>query len=146
MKEFIVYYYLLLRGLFIKYYNKLRNYLFDVKKIEASKNRQRKSIYIKYLITSFLTRIINMLTRIREYFNVKGDSIHLIKLNSNKQKIHHITDKSLVEIVKSMSKLDSDESQFNGTILGFDLHVKDQVHCLKKHLRTYGNEKHDSHT
>ena len=146
MKQFFIYYFLMLRGLFFTYYNKVRNHIFNVKKIETSANNQCKSIYMKYIMVYFLTKIIIMLNKLREYFNVKNDTIHIIKLNDEKQKIHYITDSSLVESVVDMSKLNKKSDEFNGTIMTFELRMKDKVHCLKQHLRKYGNKEHNSHT
>lgn len=146
MRQVIIYYFLLLRGYFLTYYDKLRNYLFNIKKIETSKNKQCKSIYMKYLIVSFLTGIINCLIKFREYFNVKNNTIHIVKLNRQKQLVHYITDSSLVDSTKDMSKLEDSTEKFNGTIMTFELCAEGKSHCLKTHLRKYGNEKNNNHT
>ena len=98
------------------------------------------------MIVCFFTMVINQLVRFRNHFDIKNDTIHIVKLNDKKQKVHYITDSSLVESVKDMSKLNKSSDSFNGTIMTFELCVGGKVYCLKTHLRKYGNEKYDNHT
>lgn len=142
----ITYYYLITNQYMVNLYNYLLVTMFGFKKlIVFSNNKILSFTNIRYLIFIGLTKLINLMYKLRNHVDIQAQKVHITKLTEDKEQAIIIDkdmydDKDCVtfeDIIVKLNMLQMDGTMMNHMIVNLDLVNKNEKICLKNYMFKY---------
>lgn len=132
-------YYIVSKQSVVSYYNYYLATFVGFQELKISNNNAIFSVFIRYIIYLFLTKLILLMKYIRSFTDITTSHLHVIKLHPN-NKNAMILHKDVIKfkhLTQLLTTVEDDDKMLNVVLLKFDLVDNDNTTCLKNLVVKY---------
>jgi hypothetical protein len=126
----------------MNFYNGLHIAMFGFKELKIVVDGQKQNFTGRFVLFMFLTKMINLMTLLRNKLNINGTKIHALKLTSEGTRsiimdTESTWDGTLINFHSKMETINPSDQMIKTTILNFELVDGDNKTCLKNLIVKY---------